>query len=57
MSLTDEEVLTKSEILDEVSDQLWSGDCDLILKTAELVGVKIVRYDESTGLFFKKVKE
>jgi len=61
MSLTDEEILTKremiAEILDEVSDQLWSSDYDLILQTAELVGIKIVGYDESSGLFFKKVKE
>jgi hypothetical protein len=61
MSLTDEEILTKremiAEILDEVSDQLWSSDYDLILQTAELVGIKIVWYDESSGLFFKKVKE
>ena len=61
MSLIDEEILTKremiSEILDKVSDQLWSSDCDLILKTAELVGIKIVGYHESNGLFFKKVQD
>ena len=61
MSLTDEEILTKremiAEILDKVSDQLWSGDFDLILRTAELVGIKIVGYHESNGLFFKKVED
>ena len=55
MSLIDEEILTKgemiSEILDKVSDQLWSGDCELIAETAKLVGIKITGYHDSNARF------
>lgn len=61
MSLIDEEILTKreiiSEILDKVSDKLWSGDCELVSETAKLVGIEIVGYHESNALFFKKVQD
>lgn len=61
MSLIDEEILTKreiiSEILDKVSDQLWSGDCELIAETAKLVGIKITGYHDSNALFWKKTED
>ena len=45
---------TIEEILETIEDQLWSSDDELILETAQLVGLDIVAHTDEFGLFWKK---
>jgi len=51
--LTRREVI--EEILESVSEELWSGDDELVLEVAKLVGLDIAGHSDGHGLFWKKV--
>ena len=56
--LEKEELLTRGELIEEVSEkitsQLWASDNCLLMEVANLVGVEVTDLEEG-GLFWKRI--